>query len=144
MGAVSGSASVVINAPLSTVLAVLRDLPAQVEWFPGCTESTVVATDDSGLPTRARQINDVKVAKDEFELDYTHSDTSMSWRLVAPSMAQKDASGSWTLVSRGADTEATLSLSIESTLPLPGFLMKKALGDTVKGATKALKDYCEA
>jgi ribosome-associated toxin RatA of RatAB toxin-antitoxin module len=143
MGAVSVSSSVVIDAPLDRVLALLRDLPAQVDWFPGCLSSTVLVTDDAGLPARARQVNDVKVAKDEFELDYAHTDTSMSWQLVAPSSAQKDASGSWTLTARGAATEATLALSIEPSLPLPGFLVKKALGDSAKGATKALKAYCE-
>jgi hypothetical protein len=144
MGAVSVSASVLIDAPLDRVLAVLRDLPSQVEWFPGCLSSTVLDVDDAGLPQRARQVNDVKVAKDEFELDYTHSDTSMSWRLVEPSTAQRDASGSWTLTVRGAGTEATLNLAIEPSLPLPGFLVKKALGDTARGAVKALKAYCEA
>ena len=144
MGAVTGSESVTINAPVSDVLAALRDLPSQVTWFPGCISSEVVVTNDDGLPARARQVNDVKVAKDEFDLDYTHTDTSMAWRLVAPSKAQKDASGSWSLTDRAGATEATLTLSIDPAIPLPGFLLKKALGDTLKGATKGLKKYCES
>ena len=144
MGAVSGSETVTINAPLDAVLATIRNLPAQVDWFPGCVSSEVLTTDADGLPTRARQVNDVKVAKDEYELDYSHTDSGMSWKLVAPSKAQKDASGSWTLKPKGSGTEATLSLSIDPSLPLPGFLMKKTLGDTLKGATKGLKKYCES
>ena len=132
-----------INAPLDDVLAVIRNIPGQVEWFPGCVSAQVLATDADGLPSRARQVNDVKVAKDEFEVDYAHTDSGMSWKLVAPSKAQKDASGSWSLVSKGAGTEATLALSIDPSLPLPGFLMKKTLGDTLKGATKGLKKHCE-
>lgn len=132
-----------INAPLDEVLAVVRNIPGQVEWFPGCVSAQVLSTDADGLPCRARQVNDVKVAKDEFEVDYAHTDSGMSWKLVAPSKAQKDASGSWALVSKGAGTEATLTLSIDPSLPLPGFLMKKALGDTLKGATKGLKKHCE-
>ncbi|MFZ4511493.1 MAG: SRPBCC family protein [Candidatus Nanopelagicales bacterium] len=143
MGAVSGSESVTINAPLDEVLAVVRNIPGQVEWFPGCVSAQVLSTDADGLPSRARQVNDVKVAKDEFEVDYAHTDSGMSWKLVAPSKAQKDASGSWALVSKGAGTQATLTLSIDPSLPLPGFLMKKALGDTLKGATKGLKKHCE-
>lgn len=143
MGAVTVSASVMIEAPLDRVLAALRDLPAQVDWFPGCVSSTVLEVDSDGLPLRARQVNDVKVAKDEFDLDYTHTDSSMSWQLVAPSTAQRDARGSWSLEPKGAGTQATLSIAIEPSLPLPGFLVKKALGDTAKGATKALKKYCE-
>ena len=143
MGAVSGSESVTINAPLDEVLAVIRNIPGQVDWFPGCVSAQVLSTDADGLPSRARQVNDVKVAKDEFEVDYAHTDSGMSWKLVAPSKAQKDASGSWALVSKGAGTQATLTLSIDPSLPLPGFLMKKALGDTLKGATKGLKKHCE-
>ena len=143
MGAVSGSESVTINAPLDEVLAVVRNIPGQVEWFPGCVSAQVLSTDADGLPSRARQVNDVKVAKDEFDVDYAHTDSGMSWTLVAPSKAQKDASGSWSLASKGAGTEATLTLSIDPSLPLPGFLMKKALGDTLKGATKGLKKHCE-
>jgi hypothetical protein len=134
---------VTINAPLDEVLAVVRNIPGQVEWFPGCVSAQVLSTDADGLPSRARQVNDVKVAKDEFEVDYAHTDSGMSWKLVAPSKAQKDASGSWSLSAKGSGTEATLTLSIDPALPLPGFIMKKALGDTLKGATKGLKKHCE-
>jgi hypothetical protein len=143
MGAVSGSETVTINAPLDQVLAVIRNIPGQVDWFPGCVSAEVLSTDADGRPARARQVNDVKVAKDEFEVDYAHTDSGMSWKLVAPSKAQKDASGSWSLTAKGAGTEATLTLSIDPSLPLPGFIMKKALGDTLKGATKGLKKHCE-
>ena len=143
MGGVTTRESVVIDAPLVQVLAVIRDLPAQVEWFPGCVSSTVLETDSAGLPTRARQVNDVKVAKDEFDLDYSHGDTSMTWQLIAPSTAQRDMRGSWSLTPQGDRTQATLEISLEPALPLPGFLVKKAIGDTVKGATKGLKKYCE-
>ena len=144
MGAVSGSETVTINAPLDQVLAVVRNIPGQVDWFPGCVSAEVLSADAEGLPTRARQVNDVKVAKDEFEVDYAHTDTGMSWTLVAPSKAQKDASGSWRLAPKGSGTEATLTLTIDPSLPLPGFLMKKAIGDTLKGATKGLKKHCES
>ena len=133
-----------INAPLDEVLAVVRNIPGQVDWFPGCVSAEVLSTDAEGRPARARQVNDVKVAKDEFEVDYAHTDAGMSWKLVAPSKAQKDASGSWSLASKGSGTEATLSLTIDPSLPLPGFLMKKTLGDTLKGATKGLKRHCES
>lgn len=144
MGAVRSKESITIDAPIERVLAVIRDLPAQVEWFPGCVSSTVLEADADGLPVRARQVNDVKVAKDEFDLDYAHAETSMSWQLVSPSTAQKDMKGSWSLTAKGDRTEATLEISLEPSLPLPGFLVRKAIGDTVKGATKGLKKYCES
>lgn len=140
---ISGSKTVTINAPLADVVAAVRDVAGQPKWFPGTIAAEVVESFDDGLPKRARLVNDVKVAKDEFELDYTHEDVKMSWVLVAPSKAQKSQSGSWEFVDKGAATEATLSLTIDSALPLPGFIQKKALGDTLKGGTNGLKKFCE-
>lgn len=136
--AVSNSMTVTVNAPLAQVLDFLRDLDNQHTWFPGNEVSEVLERNDSGLPTKARLVNDVKVAKDDFVLDYTHSDTGFSWRLPAPTRVQKVQEGSWSLVDRGDKTEVTMALTIDTSLPLPGFVQKKTLNDTLKGATSAL------
>ena len=136
--AVSDSMTVTVNAPADQVLAFLRDIDNQKNWFPGNTDSEVIERDENGLPTKARLVNDVKVAKDEFVLDYTHSDDGFSWHLPEATKVQKTQEGSWSLVDRGGRTEATMSLTIDTALPLPGFVQKKTLKDTLKGATKAL------
>jgi ribosome-associated toxin RatA of RatAB toxin-antitoxin module len=136
--AVTDSLSVTVNAPLDQVLAFLRDIDNQKNWFPGNNESQVLARDDAGLPTRARLVNDVKVAKDDFQLDYVHSDTGFSWTLVAPTKVQKRQEGSWSLADTGGSTEATMTLTVDTSLPLPGFVQKKTVKDTLKGATSAL------
>lgn len=128
---------------MADVLAIVRDIDGQPSWFPGNLAAEVLETDADGLPTKAHMVNDVKVAKDEFELAYTNTDNSIAWSLVAPSKAQKGQEGSWTLVDKGGTTEATMSLTIDSALPLPGFMQKKVLKDTLKGATKALKAHAE-
>ena len=124
-------------------MAIIRDVASMPDWFPGCISAEVIETDDAGLPLRARQVNDVKVAKDEFEVNYVNTDDSMSWSLVEPSKAQKVNDGSWTIVAEGSGTKATLELTIDAALPIPGFMQKKVLGDTLKGATKALKSHAE-
>ena len=136
--AVSDSLTVTVNAPLATVLDFLRDIDNQKNWFPGNLESQVLERDEDGLPTKARLVNDVKVAKDDFTLDYTHHDSGFSWRLPAPTKVQKLQEGSWSLVDRGAQTEATMTLTVDTSLPLPGFVQKKTVKDTLKGATSAL------
>ncbi|MFM2437728.1 MAG: hypothetical protein RLZ55_539, partial [Actinomycetota bacterium] len=103
---VSGSESVTINAPLADVLAVIRDVDGQPSWFPGTISAEVLETDAEGLPAKSRLVNDMKVAKDEFELVYTQGETSVSWQLAAPSKGQKSQTGSWTLVDKGGKTEA--------------------------------------
>ena len=134
----SDSMTVTVNAPLDEVLAFLRDIDNQKNWFPGNLASEVLERDEQGRPTRARLVNDVKVAKDEFTLDYAHTDDGFSWHLPAPTSVQKHQEGSWALVDRGGSTEATMSLTIDTALPLPGFVQRKTLKDTLKGATSAL------
>jgi ribosome-associated toxin RatA of RatAB toxin-antitoxin module len=136
--AVTNSLSVTVDAPLDQVLSFLRDIDNQKNWFPGNEVSEVLERDENGLPTRARLVNDVKVAKDDFTLDYTHNDTGFSWRLPAPTKVQKVQEGSWSLADKGGQTEATMALTIDTSLPLPGFVQKKTLNDTLKGATSAL------
>ena len=94
--------------------------------------------DDDGPPTKARLVNDVKVAKDEFVLDYTHNDTGFSWTLVAPTKVQKAQEGSWALADKGGQDRGHHVLTVDTSLPLPGFVQKKTVKDTLKGATSAL------
>ncbi len=138
--AVSESLTVTVNAPLAEVLRLLRDIDNQHTWFPGNLESEVIARSAEGLATRARMVNDVKVARDEFILDYTHSDTGFSWHLPAPTAVQKVHQGSWELVARDGQTQATMSLRVDSSLPLPGFVQRKVVKDTLQAVTRALAE----
>jgi ribosome-associated toxin RatA of RatAB toxin-antitoxin module len=133
------SLSVTVGAPAADVLAFLRDIDNQKNWFPGNLESEVLERDADGRPTRARLVNDVKVAKDEFQLDYTHADDGFSWVLVKPTSVQKSQVGSWQVVAVGDDqSEVTMTLTVDTSLPLPGFVQKRIIKDTLKGATAGL------
>jgi ribosome-associated toxin RatA of RatAB toxin-antitoxin module len=136
--AVSDSLTVTVNAPADQVLAFLRDVDNQKNWFPGNPESEVLERGADGFPSTARLVNDVKVAKDEFFLVYTHNPNGFSWTMREPSKAQKEQNGSWTVTDKGGKCDVTFALSIDSSLPLPGFVQKSVLKDTLKGATKAL------
>jgi ribosome-associated toxin RatA of RatAB toxin-antitoxin module len=130
--------TVTVNAPADQVLAFLRDIDNQHTWFPGNSESAVLDRDANGQCSKARLTNDVKVAKDTFELDYTHNDQGFSWILTAPTKIQKVNTGSWTVLDKGGKAEASYELTLETTLPLPGFVQRKTVKDTAKNATSAL------
>lgn len=130
--------TVTVNAPAEQVLTFLRDIDNQHNWFPGNEVSEVLERDAEGRAIKARLVNDVKVAKDDFTVDYTHSDTGFTWKLTAPTKIQKVNEGSWKVVDKGGSCEATMSLAIDTSLPLPGFVQKKTLKDTLKGTTSAL------
>lgn len=139
------TSTVRIARGIDDVMAVLHDIAGQHEWWPGQYRSEPLESDDRGRVSRARIGNDVKVAKDEFEVVYTHDeDTGYRWVLAAPSTIQRAQEGSWEVQADGADaTEVTLRLMVDSVLPLPGFLLRKALQDTAGGATRGLRERCE-
>jgi len=141
---VNVSESITVNASPDDVLAIVRDIDTMSDWFPGCVASELLESDADGMPARAMQVNDVKVAKDKFELIYTNSDNSLAWTLAAPSTAQKVQNGSWTVVSDGSGSKVTFDLTIDAALPMPGFMQKKIVKDTVKNGLQALKKRAES
>lgn len=106
--------------------------------------SEVLEQDEAGRTVRARIVNDAKVVKDEFVVVYAHTDTEVTWQLEGPSRAQRAQAGGWQLAATTEGTEVTLTLEIDAALPLPGFVQRKVVTDTVRGATAALKRHCEA
>lgn len=151
MGEVRVESTVRIARSVDEVMAVLHDVAGQHEWWPGQYRSEPLESDDQGRVTRAGIGNDVKVAKDDFEVVYTHDestfeqDTGYRWVLAAPSTIQRAQEGAWEVRADGAAAaQVTLRLMVDSTLPLPGFLLRKALQDTANGATRGLRKRCEA
>ena len=147
MGEVHAESTVRIERPSGEVLAVLRDIAGQSRWWPGQYRSEPLETDPEGRVTRALIGNDVRIAKDEFEVVYVHDPGSSGyrWELAAPSKVQRAQAGSWTVADDGSDACAvTLSLMVDSTLPLPGFIIRKTIQDTVNGATRGLRSRCLA
>lgn len=145
MGEITVESTVRIDRSADEVLAVLHDIAGQHQWWPGQYLSEPLETDEGGRVLRSRIGNDVKIAKDEFEVEYSHDDSGAgySWVLAEPSSLQRAQAGSWQVRAEGADAcRVTLRLMVDSTLPLPGFILKKTLQDTVNGATKGLRRRC--
>ena len=132
-----------ILAPHDEVLEVVRDVGGQQQWWPGMLASEVLETDGDGRTLRARIVNDVKVAKDEFELRYEHPDGGLSWELAGTSMAQRSQVGSLMVEADGEATTATLTLTIATSLPLPKLVQRKVVTDAASGALEGLRRFCE-
>jgi ribosome-associated toxin RatA of RatAB toxin-antitoxin module len=140
MGINSATETVIVNGSAEDVLAFVRDVGNQSTWWPGMFKSDVLETDDEGRCVKAAIGNDVKIAKDEFQVAYVHGDDGYTWSLASPSKVQKVQNGAWTVAPKGADQcTATLRLDIDASLPLPGFVIKKTTNDAVKNAVKALQ-----
>ena len=141
---VTAARTVTIAAPLEGVLATVRDVAGQPQWWPGMLGSEVLEEDEEGRVLRARITTDVKVLTDTFEVAYEHPDDGLSWSLQGSSRAQRAQQGSWSLIAEGEVTVATMRLEIATSVPLPKLVQRRIVGDAVADAAAGLQRHCEA
>lgn len=137
------SETTTIDAPADAIRAVVYDLDAYPEWADGVTRAEVLETDDEGRPHRARFKIDAKVLQVDYVIEYTHSDERIAWTLVeGDALSQLD--GSYTLVQDDGRTHVTYALEVDLSVPLPGFLKKRAAKQIVDTGLKGLGARAEA
>ncbi|MFZ0714840.1 cyclase [Mycobacterium sp.] len=79
------------------------------------------------------------VITDEQVVAYTWSKNKVSWTLVS-SGQQRSQDASYTLTPDRDKTKVTFQLSVDPVVPLPGFVLKRAIKGTVDTGTKGLRD----
>jgi hypothetical protein len=58
---------------------------------------------------------------------------------VKPTSVQKSQVGSWQVTEVDDDrSKATMTLTVDTSLPMPGFVQKRIIKDTLKGAVSGL------
>jgi carbon monoxide dehydrogenase subunit G len=128
MGAMSGSASTEIDAPLDAVWAVVRDVETAPDWQQGLDTITVLERDEQGRAIQCETTTDAKLkvftARVRFEYD---SPSGLRWTQERGDL--RSMHGSWALEDAGGGrTRATYTLDGD-----PGVLM----GRFLKGALEA-------
>ena len=94
---------------------------------------------DDGRPRQVRMKVKVAGITDEQVVAYTWGDNEVSWTLVSSSQ-QKAQDGKYTLVPKGDETLVKFELLADPNVPLPGFVLKRAVKGTIDSATKALRE----
>jgi hypothetical protein len=131
--------TVEVHAPVTEVLATIRDVESQVEWIPEILEAELLEVYDDGLPATARFKASATVGTDEYTLSYEHSDDGMSWTMVKGRL-QTGQEGRYTLASTGRGrTSVTYELTIHHNLPLPGFIRGRVIRGLVDNTLTGLK-----
>lgn len=137
------SDKVTIAAPADVVMSVITDLEAYPTWADGMKKVEVLERDDQDRPVKASFEVDAKVAEVDYDLVYTYADDRLSWTLVRGDvLTQLD--GSYVLVERGGTTEVTYTLEADISIPLPGFMKKRAAKQILDTGLKGLKDRAES
>jgi hypothetical protein len=137
--AITATRDVVIDATPDEIMDVLLDLESLTEWSPFHKEVEILEWDDEGRPTKSRQTVKIVGVTDEQVLDYSVHDDGVSWTLVSAKQ-QRAQEGRYTLKPEGDSTRVHFELTVDLSVPLPGFLVKRGARGLMDTATQGLRE----
>lgn len=133
--------SIVMNADVADILAVIADFDAYPEWVTAAREVTVVERDARGRGVQVRFVLDAGVLADTYELRYAWDDdgAGVSWSLLSSDL-QRAQEGSYRLVQQVPEsTKVTYALMVDLRIPMISQLKRraeKAITETALGELK--------
>ena len=136
--AASDSREVLIEATPEEILDVIADVQNAPTWSPQYQSAEVLDTDDNGRPRRVKMKVKAAGLTDEMEVEYTFTDSSAGWTLVSSSQLRKQ-DATYTLTPAGDKTKVRFDLSVDPSIPIPGFLLKRTLKGAMETATDGLR-----
>ena len=136
--AVKDSREVVIEATPEEILDVIADVESAPSWSPQYQSAEVVDTYDDGRPRTVKMKIKAAGLTDEQVVEYSWADNEASWTLVkAGQLRSQDAK--YTLTPEGDKTRLRFDLSIDLSVPLPGFVVKRTIKGAMETATDGLR-----
>lgn len=136
--ATSDSREVVIEATPQEILDVVADVEATPTWSPQYQRAEILESYDDGRPKQVKMTVKAAGLTDEQVIEYTWSENKVSWTLVsAGQLKAQDAS--YTLTLDGDKTKVRFDITIDLSVPLPGFILKRTMKGGVETATEGLR-----
>lgn len=137
------SDSVIIDASPDDVLAVILNLEAYPEWSDDIKKVEVIDTDDQGRPHLVHFDVDARVAQVDYVLRYLYDRApDVAWELESGEMLSQ-LDGAYVLEEQAGGTRVTYSLDVDITMPVPGFLKKRAVRTILDTGLRGLKARVE-
>jgi len=137
--AVTESREVVIEATPDEIMDVLFDLESLPEWSSVHRQVEILERDDPGHPSKSRQVVKIVGVSDEQVLAYSVHDDGVSWTLLSAHQ-QRAQEGRYTLTPEGDSTRVRFDLTVDLSVPVPGFLIKRGSKGLLETATQGLRD----
>lgn len=135
--ATSDSREVVIEATPQEILDVVADVEATPSWSPQYQRAEILESYDDGRPKQVKMTVKAAGLTDEQVIEYTWGENKVSWTLVsAGQLKAQDAS--YTLTPDGDKTKVRFDITIDLSVPLPGFILKRTMKGGVETATEGL------
>ena len=136
--AVKDSREVVIEATPEEILDVIADVENTPSWSPQYQSAEVVDAYDDGRPRTVKMKIKAAGLTDDQVVEYSWGDNEASWTLVkAGQLRSQDAK--YTLTPEGDKTRLRFDLSIDLSVPLPGFVVKRTIKGAMETATDGLR-----
>ena len=136
--ATKDSREVVIEATPEEILDVIADVDNTPSWSPQYQSAEILTTGDDGRPQRVKMTIKAAGLTDVQVVEYTWAADSVSWTLVsAGQLKAQDAK--YTLTPQGASTKVRFDMSIDLSVPLPSFLLKRTMKGGMETATDGLR-----
>ena len=138
-------ASVTIDAPMSEVSEILKNINDYPSWSSTIKSVTVDESDGNGYPAKVTLVVDAGVMKDRPTLSY---DWSQAPAKISFSLDDADLMTEMTgvyLVKDNGDetTDVTYELTVNLSMPVPAMMRKKAEQATIDLALSQLKKRAE-
>jgi len=137
--AVTESREIVIEATPDEIMDVLFDLESLTEWSPAHQKVEILERDDQGHPSKSRQVVKIVGISDEQVLAYSTHDDGVSWTLVSAKQ-QRAQNARYTLTPEGNSTRVHFELTVDPSVPLPGFVIRRGSKGLMDTATKGLRN----
>ncbi|MCV7171726.1 SRPBCC family protein [Mycobacterium manitobense] len=136
--AVSDSREVLVEATAEEILHVIADVESTPDWSPQYQKAEVLEAYDDGRPHRVKMKVKSAGISDELVVEYTWTDSSASWTLVSAGQL-KAQDGKYTLTPEGDKIRLRFDLTADPSVPIPGFILKRALKGAMETATDGLR-----
>ena len=136
--AVKESREVVIEASPKEILDVVADVEAMPEWSSIHQSAEVLERHADGRPHRAKMKVKTSGVTEEVVLAYTWRDDGVTWTQES-GKASRNQEGGYTLEPQGDKTRTTFNLELDPLVPLPGFVMKRAIKGIMELNTDGLR-----
>lgn len=132
------SREVVIEATPEEILDVIADVCATPTWSPQYQKAEILESYPDGRPKQVRMTVKTAGVSDALVVEYVWEEHRVSWTLLsAKQLKTQDAS--YTLTPNGDKTTVRFDLAVDLSIPLPGFVLKRALKGGIETATDGLR-----
>lgn len=136
--AISDSREVVIEATPEEILDVIADVSSAPDWSSQHQGAEILDTDDNGRPGRVKLKLKTMGISDEQVVQYEWTEHSAGWTLVSSGQL-KAQDAKYTLTPDGEKTKVLFEITVDPAVPIPGFVLKRAMKGGLESATDGLR-----